>query len=151
MNSTPLQKNISIWKTLVTISVFLLFAVSTSTVYGFSPDTNNEVKAIEVQPDGKILVGGWFTTIEGRQKSFVARLFPNGKLDESFAAAANERLWAIALQPDGKVLIGGVFTSVNGVARVAIARVNANGTVDESFNANVNAGAIFDIAVQPDG
>ena len=73
--------------------------------------------AIAVQPDGKILAGGDFTTIGGQLRNRIARLDPTTGLADSFNPNANDIVFSIAVQPDGKVLAGGSFTSIGGQLR----------------------------------
>ena len=93
----------------------------------FNPGTgaNDVVSSLALQPDGKVLIGGNFTTINGTNRNRIARLNANGSLDSSFnpGTGADGPVRSIALQPDGKVLIGGDFTTVNGVARPYVARL----------------------------
>ena len=116
----------------------------------FNPNPNNSASAIVVQPDGKILIGGFFTTIDGVTRNYIARLDSDGTLDTSFDLNANSFVYSMALQPDGKILIGGNFTSLDGETRNRMARLNSDGTLDSSFNPNVNSRVEF-IALQPDG
>ena len=94
---------------------------------GFDPGAgaSNEVDAIALQPNGKIVIGGRFTTVGGTGRSRIARLNANGALDTGFAPGdgASYTVYAVTLQPDGKVLIGGGFQSVGGVLRNRIARL----------------------------
>jgi uncharacterized delta-60 repeat protein len=103
-----------------------------------------EVTALRVQGDGKVLVGGLFSTFGGVRRSNVARLNSDGTLDGSFlnglSGVGNEEFdWqrlpvqCLALQSDGKVLVGGHFRTVNGVARTNLARLNVDGTLDRGF------------------
>jgi len=106
-----------------------------------------------VQPDGKILVGGYFTALQGANRNGIARLNANGSLDNSFnpGTGANA-VTSVALQPDGKVIIGGGFTTVNDTARSGIARLNADGSLDSSFNPGTGVnGTVYSVASQPDG
>lgn len=115
---------------------------------------NDSVYAVQVQPDGKIVIGGRFTSFNGGSRNYIARLASSGALDGTFnpGSGANGAVYAVALQSDGKVLVGGGFTMVNGVARSYIARLNSDGSVDSSFAPTSGAnGAVHDIAVQPDG
>ena len=113
---------------------------------GFLPHSENtypygsELTAVVVQPDGKVLLGGYFNWryVDGEgfiyyyPYSLLIRLNTNGTLDSSFAGATGNYRGSIscmALQPDGKVLIGGDFEStVNGTNRYGIARHNADGS-----------------------
>src|SRR5690606_36717529 len=74
------------------------------------------------QPDGKVLVGGFFTQLGGKPRNRLARLNPDGSLDATFDPGANHAVYSLALQPDGKVLVGGVFTQLGGQPRNLLAR-----------------------------
>ena len=68
------------------------------------------VTATAVQPDGKILIGGSFTTVLGVTRNNIARLNTDGTLDTAFNPNANDDVYSIAVQADGKILVGGFFT-----------------------------------------
>ena len=75
----------SVWKILFA-SVSLNFLGITASVAqslsdGFQPAPNGSVATLLVQPDGKILVGGAFTTIAGQQRQRLARLDADGNVD----------------------------------------------------------------------
>ena len=116
----------------------------------------HSVKATAVQPDGKIVIGGDFTSVLGQSRNKIARLNADGTLDMGFDPKANSDIYSVAVQADGKVLIGGGFTTLqpNGAgaatARQYIARVNADGTLDPGFDPKPND-QIFSAAVQADG
>ena len=126
---------------------------------GFNPNASDEVHAIAVQPDGKILIGGFFGSLNPGgsgpvTRSKIARLNADGTLDPGFNPDANSVVYAIATQPDGKILIGGNFTTLNpggsgSVTRNHIARLNADGTLDPGFNPDAN-GRLYAFAVQAD-
>jgi len=120
-----------------------------------------------VQDDGKFVIGGAFTTIQGANgspvitRNRIARLDANGMLDTGFDPNVSNgnvvsSVYSIAVQTDGKVLFGGFFTKVqpNGAAslttRNRVARVNADGTLDTGFDPNANA-YVANVVVQPDG
>ena len=116
--------------------------------------TNGTPWHLALQPDGKVLIGGSFTEVNGVARNRIARLNANGTLDAAFnpGTGTNGAPRHLALQPDGKVLIGGEFTEVDGVARNRIARLNANGTLDTTFNPGAGADYIVNsVSVQPDG
>ena len=105
--------------------------------------------------DGKILIGGAFTTYNGTTANRFARLNSDGTLDATFntgTAVTNGIVRQITLQPDGKILIGGSFTLYNAVTRNRMARVNADGTLDTSFDAGVGPNnQVNSFALHPDG
>src|SRR5688572_21772782 len=86
-------------------SVALLLASSAAAAHGqsaldgFDPNADGVVRVVVVQPDGKILIGGDFTTVLGVARSRIARLNPNGTLDTAFDPNASNSVLAIALQP----------------------------------------------------
>ena len=91
--------------------------------------------ALAIQPDGKVLIGGDFTVVNGTSRFGIARLNSNGTVDNSFNPGTGAYgVYAIALQPDGRVLIAGGFQSVNGINRKFVARLNADGSLDGSFD-----------------
>ena len=121
---------------------------------------NDAVAAVAVQADGKILIGGSFTSYNGVARSRIARLNDDGTLDPGFEALGvmDQTVRCIALQPDGRIVIGGTFTNYNGTSANSIARLNADGSQDLTFVPGTGAtGAssgvpnIYAVAVQPDG
>ena len=121
---------------------------------GFNPGTgaviDPTVYSLAVQADGKILVGGGFTTLGGQPRNYIGRLTANGTLDSGFNPGANDRVFPLAVQADGKILVGGFFTTVGGQTRNRIARLNANGSLDSGFNPGAND-RVYALAVQADG
>lgn len=89
--------------------------------------SDGEVFALALQPDGKLIVGGSFTSWNGVGRRYLLRLQVDGSVDPSFDTGAGPSDWiqALALQPDGKVLIGGSFGAYDGVPRGRVARLNA--------------------------
>ena len=115
----------------------------------FNPNANGTVFAIALQPDGKILAGGSFTTIGGQTRNYIARLNTSG-FSDSFDPNANSTVYSIALQPDGKILAGGAFGTIGGQTRNNLARLDAASGLADSFNPTAN-GVVQAIAVQGDG
>jgi uncharacterized delta-60 repeat protein len=106
--------------------------------------------ATAVQPDGKTVIAGVFSSVLGQPRNNIARLNADGTLDAGFNPNANSNVYSVAVQADGKILLGGIFTSVGGTGRNNIARVAADGTLDAGFNPNANA-HVNSVAVQADG
>jgi len=122
----------------------------------FNPGTGaaDNVWAVASQPDGKVIIGGAFTSINGVTLGRIARLNPDGSVDSSFnpGTGANSDVQAVRLDSVGRVLIAGNFTSINGTNRNGIARLNSNGSLDLSFNPGSGANAtVWALAVQSDG
>ena len=115
---------------------------------------NGRVDALALQSDGKILIGGGFSTYGGVVTGPLARLNPDGTLDAAFSRYAslgiNGQVTAIALQADGKILVGGTVLAGAGIGKLV--RLYANGTVDSGFNIGYGAdGPVQAVLVQPDG
>src|SRR5437764_3527084 len=122
------------------------------------PDSSPDVWQILVQPDGKVLVAGFFFTFAGNDaRDGIVRLMSDGTVDSTFAPVTiNGFVYSVTLQTDGKILIGGQFSSVNSVADPGIARLNANGSLDPSlqgtgFTRNTTGSRVRGIAIQTDG
>jgi uncharacterized delta-60 repeat protein len=114
------------------------------------------VFATGVQTDSKLVVGGFFTVLNGAGQTNVTRINADGSVDTTFVATTDNGLYCLATQPDGKVVIGGYFKKVNGSSRVGIARLNADGTVDTAFRVpnlvyHDTYGAVEAMALQSDG
>ncbi|MCX6856166.1 MAG: choice-of-anchor D domain-containing protein [Verrucomicrobia bacterium] len=108
------------------------------------------VYATAVQPDGKTIIAGSFSSVLGQPRNNIARLNADGTLDAGFNPNANNTVYSLAVQPDGQILLGGNFTSLGGAGRNRIARVAADGTLDTSFNPNAS-GTVYCVAIQADG
>ena len=110
---------------------------------------NGAIYAMAELPDGKILVGGDFTSIGGQSRLRLARLTTTGAVDATFSASVSGTVFAIAIQGDGKIVIGGNFISVNSTTVGHVARLNANGTLDSTFNPGTGADApVLAIAIR---
>lgn len=110
------------------------------------------VDTILLQSDGKILVGGDFTTLGGSARNRIGRLTSAGALDTGFdpGLGANDKVLTMALQANGKVLLGGMFTSLHGTSLARIGRLDPNGNLDTSFTPDADA-TVYALALQQDG
>jgi len=123
------------------------------------PGTDLAVHAVAAQADGKEIIGGAFTLLNHQDRSFLARLNPDGSSDATFllTPGPDGPVNAIALQPTGEIFIGGSFTNVNATRRRAIARLKNDGSVDMSFDPGSgvlnggSAGTVRTVALQADG
>ena len=112
------------------------------------------VFALAVQPDGRILMGGNFTTVWGEARSGIARLQADGSLDPGFAPTnVPPDIRAIAIESDGQVVLGIGYPSAS---TPSLMRLNPDGRTDTEFTAGFrNTGSrlrgVLAILVQPDG
>lgn len=112
------------------------------------------VNTIRIQADGKILLGGNFTTFNGSARSRLARLNSDGTLDNTFVIGAgfNSSVDSIDIQTDGKIIVGGAFTTYQGAAHNRLVRLLADGSVDPGFSTGTGfGGSVMKVTLQTDG
>ncbi len=126
---------------------------------GFNPN----VQTLVLQPDGKIIAGGSFTSFDGvTSLSRVARLNNDGTLDQTFSTGditgpTFPKVAALAVQADGKILAGGNFTEYDGTPQAGLVRLHPDGSRDTSFKTgagferNSGIGTVSALIVQDDG
>ncbi len=132
------------------------FGARGTVITDFISNGSDEVHALAIQPDGKIVVAGFVS--QGFDFA-LARFGQDGSLDPTFGTGGKVisqstsygSLWAVALQPDGKIVVAGESNS-----RVALARYNPDGSLDATFGGGgtvigVGDGRANAIALQPDG
>jgi uncharacterized delta-60 repeat protein len=105
--------------------------------------TLDRAYCIAIQPDGKILVGGYTDPNPGSQDFALVRYNPNGTLDNSFSGDGKltidfdnniDGARSIAILDNGKIIIAGFAHLYEvGYDRFAMARVNADGSLDRTF------------------
>jgi uncharacterized delta-60 repeat protein len=112
---------------------------------------------VALQPNGKIIVGGFFTSVDGQTRNRIARLGADGAVESTDTfnpgVGANDAVHCVAVQPDGKILVGGRFTSFNGQPRFGIARLHADGSLESTatFDPGQVTRSVYSIALQADG
>ncbi len=107
-----------------------------------------------IQNDGKIVIGGEFSTFNNTARNRIARLNADGSLDLSFdpGTGADVTVYSISVLNSGKTMIAGQFGNYNGTGRKGIALLNFNGSLDTSFDPGVGSNSsIYNFAVQDDG
>lgn len=140
---------------------------------------NNEVdfaSSLVIQPDGKMVVGGWTYNRNNSSYDFaLARYDSNGNLDNGFGSGGivvtdfgsmpndvrDDFITSMVLLPDGKILAAGTGEPNRNTTSsdFVIARFNSNGSLDTTFGTNGKVSTDFNgaidcatsIALQPDG
>jgi len=113
---------------------------------------NGRVLAVAQLPDGKVMIGGEFATVNGIARRGIARLNADGSVDTSFVSmglVSGDSVWCFALQPDGALLVGGTFLTFGGLNRIGLARLTSTGAIDSTFTSHFY-GLVRSIAVQTD-
>jgi uncharacterized delta-60 repeat protein len=112
--------------------------------------------SVAIQPDGKILVGGY--TYPSPQDFLIVRLTASGSLDTTFGGDGivtidfdgdHDRISKVLVQPDGNIVAGG-YAAIDGDFDFAVARLFPNGSLDTDFGGDGQATVPFggsDIAV----
>ena len=121
-------------------------------IFSTNPDAHR-LRRVIVQPDGKILIGGGITQVNGVNRNLIARLNADGSLDTTFTPNLDGFILTdMVLQPDGKILVSRSPTVVQGNPVPAnIARLNSDGSFDSSFTTTAEQVLIQAIALQADG
>ena len=125
----------------------------------FNPSVSvaGAVYAIKRQPDGKIVIGGDFDFVNGVRRGGIARLNPDGSLDNSFNPGTGflGDIYALFIQPDGKILTGGNYFGYNNNPNAFhLSRINSDGSFDTNLapeSGNVFFLYVYAIAFQSDG
>jgi uncharacterized delta-60 repeat protein len=147
-----------------TLTGGFLWRLSTNGVFDSSFSTGGisggPVSCLAWQPDGKILVGGLFSSVGGQTRNRIARLNANGSLDTGFnpGLAGTNTITpiavAFAVQPDGKIIVGGSFITVAGQSQTNLARLDEDGSFDATFRPEVGSATDFpvqSVVLQADG
>ncbi len=118
---------------------------------------NKYVKSILIQPDGKLIVSGAFSSYNGVSCSNLVRLNIDGSMDSTFNSSTDSPNYSFAIQTNGKILLGGNFTLCNNKSRSKIASINIDGSIDTSFypynqnRASLNGRDVYSFSFQSDG
>ena len=145
-----MQRSLFAWPLLTLITLSLVRTAYSQTADSFNPNPNDVVYSLAVQPNGKVLLGGFFTGyIGGQPQNHLGRVNSDGSVDTSFVTGADALVNALALQPDGAIMVGGAFGTLGGQSRSGLGRLNGNGTVDLSFNPGAG-GVVQCLALQAD-
>jgi hypothetical protein len=102
--------------------------------------------------DGKILLGGAFTSFNGVAANRLIRLNNDGSIDASFntqIAASSGIVYSLALQSNGSIIVAGSFTKYNGLLN-RVVRLLPSGTVDDFVGLGAS-GVVEEVQIQPDG
>lgn len=133
-------------------------------------DAFDEVRAMSIQPDNKIVVAGHSTATRRSFDFALARYHPDGTLDRTFGDNGKvitdfiddgeDIVFDMARQPDGKIVVVGRFSPGGSIFNFAVARYNADGTLDRTFSGDGKIitdfttdtpDTAFGVAIQPDG
>ena len=95
------------------------------------PLPNGGIRAVELLPNGKILIGGSFTSLDGKPHPHLARISADGTLDDGFVSGLDVALFiyggvnSILSGPNRQIIVAGGFTAYNGVPRNNLLRLSS--------------------------
>lgn len=123
---------------------------------GFVPNTlpgggaNGPVRSSTVQPDGKLLIGGLFDTVNGQALKNIARLHSNGVVDTGFDVGIGASNEVLSIATNGnRIVLTGFFNTYNGHPAPGIICLLPNGTIDTTFSLPAQFSSISATHVMP--
>jgi hypothetical protein len=128
---------------------------------GFTPTFDNAVQTLAVSPNGKLIVGGAFGTVNGVARKNLVQIDPaTGDTVAGFTGRADGGVVRRAIVKGNLLYIAGAFHAVNGTAHSLLARLNATtGAIDAGFAVNASGARpypnsselVWALALSPDG
>jgi uncharacterized delta-60 repeat protein len=126
---------------------------SVDSTFNFGGDSGYAIRQILVQPDATILVAGQPVLSTDGKMVCLARLHPDGSIDESFSAPAGEYVDAVAVAPNGSILTA--MRGISGGQQTRIQRLASDGKADPALHTQLGPSygqtLVAAILVQPDG
>jgi uncharacterized delta-60 repeat protein len=149
MQSSPLSRALLIFSLIVTSAVS---AQQNPIDPAFQASITGSIATMVIQPDGKLIVGGAFQTVNNQPVANLTRLAPDGSIDNDFVlgGSCSSTVQSVILLTDGKIVCQGSIVTPEGQTISPLFRLNANGSIDQSFTPSPGVRA-HRIAVQPDG
>lgn len=127
-------------------------AVDTSFTSPLQAINGDDIRALAVQPDNRVLAGGLFTEFAGRPLKFLARVTAEGLIDPSFRfrpEPGDQIVSQIAPLPNGGMIIAGSQVQ-NGIGAGYYRRLAADGSADLAMKQSVTGFATSMLPL-PDG
>jgi len=120
---------------------------------GAGGNVGGGVNALALQSDGKLIVGGTFTSFGGVVRNRIARLQANGTLDLTFdpGAGFTNTVRSLRLQTDGKIVVAGSVPFISGSSDSDLTRLLPTGARDAAFVPPLLSSSAAAVAVQNDG
>lgn len=110
------------------------------------------VSAMAKQPDGKLIVAGFFKKANGQLRRGLMRLNSDGSLDANWNPSSDGYVRAIAIGADGSIFVGGEFSWMGGQQLRGIAKLDSStGAVDGAWNPGFRYATIYGLAFDSAG
>ncbi|RYY88019.1 MAG: hypothetical protein EOO15_10265, partial [Chitinophagaceae bacterium] len=111
---------------------------------------SGDMRAIAVQPDGKIIIGGTFLAYGGTAANCIVRLNANGSLDPSFVVGTGldpigvqtGGVYGLYIEPDGKIVMASTAGSYYGAGsgNFMLRLLNTDGTQSAHMGVSASSG-----------
>ncbi|MES2696456.1 MAG: immunoglobulin domain-containing protein [Verrucomicrobiota bacterium] len=113
---------------------------------------NRAVWAMALQPDGRIIAGGPFTTVNGAPAKHLVRLETTGERDPNFDIGTGPEGWVhfLSVQPNGSIFVAGGFSTFSGATVGGLTRLLPSGARDTSFGPMTGLTSLYTLVRQPD-
>ncbi|MDO1447123.1 T9SS type A sorting domain-containing protein [Rhodocytophaga aerolata] len=130
---------------LLYLIIAILISCESATAQTYIPDPafqsptfrnpGGNINTIATQPDGKILIGGSMHYVNGVLHGGIARLHPDGSVDNSFRPPVGQpsEISAIKILSTGKILINGSISLPGEGTKTRLMGLHADGSVDAAF------------------
>jgi hypothetical protein len=138
-----------------------LFAYDQSTGVirtAFAPRLDGTVHALAVSPDGKLIVGGAFRTVNGVSRLNLVEVDPvTGATVAGWQGRGDGGIVRRLITHDNRLYVGGAFHWINGTRHSLLARLDATtGAIDPGFQIDASvprasSELVWGLALSPDG
>lgn len=117
---------------------------------------NDNVNAVEIQSDNKIILGGSFTLFNGSTAERIVRLNEDGSRDTDFQGSGftKDAVQIIKTDDNGNIMVGGSFTGFYNDENVnRLVLLNPDGTVNSDFKTDSGPGnySVLALALDSEG
>ncbi|MGK0187685.1 MAG: hypothetical protein ACI9R3_003474 [Verrucomicrobiales bacterium] len=115
--------------------------------------TDGTVRALDIRPDGRVVVGGSFTNYAGQATTGgLALVEPNGSPGAALPQPDSKSVRYIGVDGNGGTLVAGAFQSIGGISSPGIVCLSASGAVDSGFTSGLSAGdSVYAVLPMADG
>ena len=120
----------------------------------FCGNYDGYIRDVGQQSDGKLIVVGHFTSVDGDGQNRIARLNTDGSLDNTFSIVQgfNGNALVCKVLADDCILVGGNFSSYNSSGNSRLLKLNSSGAIDATFAGNISiTNTVHAIAIDSGG
>ncbi|MEM6515715.1 MAG: T9SS type A sorting domain-containing protein [Bacteroidota bacterium] len=121
---------------------------------GLATFFDSDIRDIELQSDGKIIVAGNLDFYNGTSVENIVRLLPDSTLDPTFNAPEfDDDIFSVELLQDDTIYVGGPFDEIDNNTQRFLAKLTSNGALDPSFQPDITTSfrVVEDIQALPNG